>query len=141
MMFPQSDHLPAPRHDPEMSNLVYKGGISHEEERVDKPDWSKPLVTANELMRLQVVNRELRAEIEKLRESAARLREVERERDELRVETQRLLAICAEWLPIVERQLASIPPAPQSRAWQTAVARVERLRDACKTLKEEGSNG
>jgi hypothetical protein len=34
-----SDRLPAPRHDPEMSNLVYKGGksISQKDERVDCP--------------------------------------------------------------------------------------------------------
>lgn len=41
-----------------------------------------------------------------------------------------LRRVCAEWLPIVERQLGSLPPVPESRAYQTAVARVARLRAA-----------
>ncbi len=41
-----------------------------------------------------------------------------------------LLAELRGWLPIVERQLASIPPAPDSTAYQAAVARIERTRAA-----------
>lgn len=43
---------------------------------------------------------------------------------------EQLRAVCAEWLPIVSRMFERLPEAPDSVAWQTARARIERLRDA-----------
>lgn len=39
-----------------------------------------------------------------------------------------LMEALAGWLPIAERQLASIPPAPNSAAWRYATARIDRCR-------------
>lgn len=59
--------------------------------------------------------------------------EAQSENDTLRAEIKHLRAICQEWLPIIERQFTSLPPAPDSLGWQTALHRVERLREACQT--------
>ena len=65
------------------------------------------------------------AEVERLKAHIAILTE------EGHREIGKLRAICREWLPIIERQFASLPPAPDSLGWQTALHRVERLRAAC----------
>lgn len=45
-------------------------------------------------------------------------------------EPNECLAALVEWLPIAERQLASLPPMPESKSYQCAIARVERMRAA-----------
>src|SRR5579885_345255 len=44
--------------------------------------------------------------------------------------------VLAGWLPILERQFASLPPAPDSNVWQFAKARLHRTR-ACLAQQED----
>lgn len=46
-----------------------------------------------------------------------------------------LLEALAGWLPIAERQMASIPPMPESEAYQYALRRIERSRAAIAKAK------
>jgi hypothetical protein len=47
-------------------------------------------------------------------------------------EIERLRAVLEELLPILERQFAIFPAAPDSKAWQVAHARLVRAREALK---------